>query len=113
MCLLLLTWGRLSAGQEPLEKRLYVLSNVYTIDRKYRSMEGPSSVQTVYLGDRAHPELLWIVGIRTEMVAEDGVTPQLPEHTLLVVAPVGGDQISITVRHDQHFADGGIESVSQ
>ncbi|PYQ58867.1 MAG: hypothetical protein DMF58_13750, partial [Acidobacteria bacterium] len=79
IALLLLTWGRLSAGQEPPERRLYVLSKVYTIDRKYRSMEGPSSVQTVYLGSKAHPELLWITGIRTEMVAEDGTTPQLPE----------------------------------
>ena len=55
------------------------LSNVYTIDRKYRSMEGPSSVKTVYLGSLTQPELLWITGIRTEMVTEDGVTPQLPE----------------------------------
>ena len=55
------------------------LSKVYTIDKKYRSMEGPSSVQTVYLGDRSKPELLWITGIRTEMVTEDGTTPQLPE----------------------------------
>src|SRR2546428_8799522 len=58
---------------------VHFLSKVYTIDRKYRSMEGPSSVQTVYLGSKAHPELLWITGIRTEMVAEDGTTPQLPE----------------------------------
>ncbi|HJT17320.1 MAG TPA: peptidylprolyl isomerase [Thermoanaerobaculia bacterium] len=55
------------------------LSKVYTIDKKYRSMEGPSSVETVYLGDRSKPELLWITGIRTEMVTEDGTTPQLPE----------------------------------
>lgn len=56
-----------------------VLSKVYTIDRKYRSMEGPSSVQRVTLGDASKAELLWIVGIKTEMVGEDGVTPQLPE----------------------------------
>ena len=56
-----------------------VLSKVYTIDRKYRSMEGPSSVQRITLGDSSKAELLWIVGIRTEMVAEDGQTPQLPE----------------------------------
>ena len=56
-----------------------VLSKVYTIDRKYRSMEGPSSVEKVYLGNSTRPELLWITGIRTEMVAEDGTTPQLPE----------------------------------
>jgi hypothetical protein len=59
--------------------QIRVLSKVYTIDRKYRSMEGPSSVQKVYLGSSQKPELLWITGIRTEMVAEDGMTPQLPE----------------------------------
>ncbi|HKB80359.1 MAG TPA: hypothetical protein VKH35_11655 [Thermoanaerobaculia bacterium] len=53
-----------------------ILSKVYTIDRKYRSMEGPSSVQKIYLGDPAKPELLWITGMRTEMVAADGSTPQ-------------------------------------
>jgi hypothetical protein len=63
----------------PTSKQAQFLSTVYTIDRKYRSMEGPSSVQKVYLGDRENPELLWIVAIRTEMVAEDGVTAQLPE----------------------------------
>src|SRR6266852_7011109 len=56
-----------------------ILSKVYTIDRKYRSMEGPSSLQKIVLGSSATPELLWITGIRTEMVAEDGTTPQLPE----------------------------------
>ncbi len=56
-----------------------VLSKVYTIDRKYRSMEGPSSVQKVYLGNGSTPELLWITAIRTEMVSEDGTTPQLAE----------------------------------
>jgi len=71
-CLLLVASTAVAAEKQ-------FLSNVYTIDRKYRSMEGPSSVQTVYLGDRSHPELLWITGIRTEMVTEDGTTPQLPE----------------------------------
>lgn len=56
-----------------------VLSDVYTIDRKYRSMEGPSSVQKVYLGNQTTPELIWVTAIRTEMVGEDGITPQLPE----------------------------------
>src|SRR5438132_11656808 len=63
----------------PPIKQAQFLSTVYTIDRKYRSMEGPSSVQKVYLGDREKPELLWIVGIRTEMAGEDGETPQLAE----------------------------------
>ncbi|HYM60108.1 MAG TPA: hypothetical protein VEZ11_04375, partial [Thermoanaerobaculia bacterium] len=56
-----------------------MLSPVYSIEKKYRSMEGPSSFQKVYLGDREKPELLWITGVRTEMVGEDGSTPQLPE----------------------------------
>ena len=57
-----------------------VLSQTYTIDKKYHSMEGPSSMQRIHLGDPSQPvELLWITGIRTEMVAEDGTTPQLPE----------------------------------
>lgn len=56
------------------------LSPVYTIEKKYRSMEGPGSLQKYYLGDpAADPELLWIVGVRTEMVGRDGRTPQLPE----------------------------------
>src|SRR2546430_6502446 len=56
-----------------------VLSQTYTIDRKYRSMEGPSSVQRITLREGGAPELLWITGVRTEMVTEDGTTPQLPE----------------------------------
>jgi hypothetical protein len=73
ICLLLL------AAAPALAAERQILSKVYTIDRKYRSMEGPSSVQKVVLGGGATPELLWITGIRTEMVMEDGVTPQLPE----------------------------------
>ncbi len=72
------TAAQVLAAAPPI-KQAQFLSTVYTIDRKYRSMEGPSSVQKVYLGDREKPELLWIVGIRTEMVGEDGVTAQLPE----------------------------------
>ncbi len=57
-----------------------VLSQTYTIDKKYRSMEGPASMQKIRLGDPSKPvELLWITGVRTEMMAEDGTTPQLPE----------------------------------
>ncbi len=56
-----------------------VLSPVYGIDRKYKSMEGPSGSQTIYLGDPARPELVWITGMRTEVVGEDGHTPALPE----------------------------------
>jgi cyclophilin family peptidyl-prolyl cis-trans isomerase len=55
-----------------------VLSQVYTIDKKYRSMEGPGSIITVHLGDQERPELVWLTGIKTEVVGEDGkaVAPQ-------------------------------------
>lgn len=56
-----------------------ILSKVYTIDKKYRSMEGPSSMQRINIGNPEKPELIWIVGVKTEMVGEDGTTPQLPE----------------------------------
>ena len=68
-----------------------VLSGVYAIDRKYKSMEGPSGSQTVYLGDPMKPELVWITGIRTEVVNEDGHTPASPElmcHVNVEIDPV-------------------------
>ncbi len=67
------------APSKPPAQTYRVLSQTYTIDRKYRSMEGPSSVQRITLAEGGTPELLWITGIRTEMVGEDGTTPQLPE----------------------------------
>lgn len=60
-----------------------ILSQVYTVEKKYKSMEGPSSMARVFLreeGDRDKaPELIWLTAVRTEMVGEDGKTPQLPE----------------------------------
>lgn len=56
------------------------LSPVYDIDKIYHSMEGPSSMERIFLGDPSAPaELVWVTGIRTEMVDADGKTPQLPE----------------------------------
>jgi cyclophilin family peptidyl-prolyl cis-trans isomerase len=52
-----------------------ILSPVYDIDRKYKSMEGPQSTEKVYVWDGPETELLWIVGVRTEMVGPDGETP--------------------------------------
>jgi hypothetical protein len=64
----------------PGEQSKQFISPIYTIDRIYHSMEGPSSVERIYLGDPSAPaELLWVTGIRTEMVDADGATPQLPE----------------------------------
>lgn len=55
-------------------KQQQVLSAVYPIVKKYKSMEGPAGTQTVYLGDRTKPELLWLTAIKTEVVGKDGKT---------------------------------------
>lgn len=81
--LLLVTMAILAAASlfaAPAEQSKQFISPVYTIDKIYHSMEGPSSVERIYLGDPNAPaELLWVIGIRTEMVDADGTTPQLPE----------------------------------
>ena len=56
-----------------------VFSSVYPIVKKYKSMEGPAGVQTIYLGDRTKPELLWLTAIKTEVVGADGKTLMSPE----------------------------------
>lgn len=69
-----------AALASPAEQSKQFVSPVYTIDKIYHSMEGPSSVERIYLGDPNGPaELLWVTGMRTEMVDADGTTPQLPE----------------------------------
>ena len=74
----ILTAGACLAASPEQSKQF--ISPIYTIDKIYHSMEGPSSVERVYLGDPAAPaELLWVTGIRTEMVDADGAMPQLPE----------------------------------
>ncbi|HUP47879.1 MAG TPA: peptidylprolyl isomerase [Thermoanaerobaculia bacterium] len=79
LLLLVTMFSAAAAVAADLPVRQYqFLSDVYTIGKKYRSMEGPASLRKVQLLDGA-PELLWITGVRTEMVEEDGTTPQLPE----------------------------------
>lgn len=56
-----------------------VLSKTYEVDRIYRSMKGPYSVQPVRLLESETPELLWITGYRAVMVASDGETPKPQE----------------------------------
>ena len=54
------------------------LSDVYTVDKKYRSMLGPQSTQTIYLlegGAAAPEELLWVTGFSAVMVGADGKAP--------------------------------------
>ncbi|HKY33343.1 MAG TPA: hypothetical protein VJV23_12460 [Candidatus Polarisedimenticolia bacterium] len=76
---LLATLSVSSARQEavpppaaPAARSVEVLSRSYLVDRKYRSMFGPSGTQMVRLLDAGDPELLWVTGFRAVMVGEDG-----------------------------------------
>jgi hypothetical protein len=52
-----------------------LLSDVYDVDKLYKSMQGPYSSQKVSLEESLFPELLWIVGYEARMVGADGSTP--------------------------------------
>lgn len=74
-----------------------VLSRTYDIDQKYRSMMGPSSRESLLLGDDdiAPDELLWITGYRAVMVGRDGETPERQEfmcHSNLDIDPMAHRQ---------------------
>lgn len=58
--------------------RVEVISQVYDIDRIYRSMTGPWSTNKVQLVEGEQPELVWITGCHVEMVGPDGAT-SMPE----------------------------------
>jgi hypothetical protein len=58
-----LTSPAAGVGPEPQVYKRTVLSREYHIDKKYRSMLGPASMQKVaLLEEEGEPELLWIVG---------------------------------------------------
>ena len=58
----------------PVRSREY-LSPVYTVDKIYKSMEGPYQQEPITLEPGAQPELLWVKSIRVDIVGEDGKTP--------------------------------------
>ncbi len=55
------------------------LSPVYTIDRIYKSMEGPLAMEPATLGTPGKSELIWITGYRAILVEPDGETVSKPE----------------------------------
>lgn len=61
-----------TTADPPVVESATLLSEVYTIDRKYRSMMGPYSQREVRLGDVDEPELVWIVGYEATMVDATG-----------------------------------------
>ena len=65
---------------EPKARTFEHLSPVYTLDREYRSMKGPSSVQEILLPEAETQELAWITGYRAVMVGADGGSPVSQEY---------------------------------
>jgi cyclophilin family peptidyl-prolyl cis-trans isomerase len=58
----------------PIRRREF-LSPVYTIEKIYKSMEGPYDQQPITIEPDAKPELLWLKSVRVDIVGEDGKTP--------------------------------------
>lgn len=65
------------AHAEDLSKT--ILSKVYDVDKKYKSMKGPSSRQDIVLGMADSPELVWVTGYKAVMVGSDGESPMAQE----------------------------------
>ena len=55
-----------------IAQQMTVLSDVYEVDRKYRSMMGPYGTDEVRLGSVDDPELLWITGFEAVMMDATG-----------------------------------------
>ncbi|MEM6797460.1 MAG: hypothetical protein AAF725_26060 [Acidobacteriota bacterium] len=58
--------------QRRLQRTETVLSEVYRVDRIYRSMMGPWSGQKIALGNPETDRVVWITGYRAVMVGADG-----------------------------------------
>lgn len=72
-------------------RRHEVLSQVYHVDQKYKSMKGPQSTHQFNLGDPAKDELVWVTGYEAVMVGADGKSPMAQEfmcHSNLDIDPM-------------------------
>ena len=76
-----LTAGCSEPAPQSKTQTMLHLSPVYTVDQPYRSMQGPTSTQTLSFAEAGSnpPELLWVTGYGAVMVGEDGETPMPQE----------------------------------
>ena len=58
---------------------LEVFSQSYVIDKKYKSMEGPGSIEFISILPNEPPQLLWLTGIRTEIIDATKTQSMSPE----------------------------------
>lgn len=76
----LATSGLAAEPSAPKVHHAEFLSQSYTIDRIYKSMAGPQSVQIIRLWTQDPPELLWITAYRVVVVGADGASPVSQEY---------------------------------
>ena len=70
--------GQATGHRVPLYKKSF-FSQPYTVDRIYKSMQGPQGLQRIRLR-KGEPELLWIRAYRTEIVGPDSAEPVAPDY---------------------------------
>ena len=58
-----------------IEKEYTLVSPIYHVDKIYKSMMGPSSVNNFKFPGVEDNEIVWITGFKAVMVGEDGKTP--------------------------------------
>lgn len=56
-----------------------ILSPVYSVDRKFKSMKGPFDQRPIVLGEGASREPVWITGYTAVMAGADGEAPRAQE----------------------------------
>jgi len=79
----------LSPGQSG-KQTVELLSKTYSMDRLYTSMDGPSGVQGIRLLPDRSGELLWLVGVTTQVVQPEDDVPESAEffcHANLTLEP--------------------------
>jgi len=77
-----------------LAEQAQFLSPVYTVDKIYRSMQGPMTTQPVHLPVSGNsPELLWVTGYDAVMVGVDGKEPASQEFMCHSNLDMGGERL--------------------
>ena len=87
--------------------QIELLSAVQTVDRTYKSMQGPLDRRILPILADQPDQAIWVTACRVQMVAEDGVTPisdRFTCHTNVDRRPrQGADVVGLNQRDDRMF----------
>ncbi len=92
MSLALLFLLILSPSAHPADTASRYLSKTFLIDRKYPSMAGPHETRRIRLTKDPGLELLWIRGVKGELVGPDGRAARSPEFMCHVNLDMDGER---------------------